>query len=54
MESKLRSNFCYLKIIHILNKCVCIYEIIRLIVMKMKMKNRSHRYGIDDDDAYMH
>ena len=22
--------------------------------MKMKMKNRSHRYGIDDDDAYMH
>ena len=30
------------------NKFVCIYEIIRLIIMKlkMKMKNRSHRYHI--------
>ena len=28
------------------NKCVCIHEIIRLIIMKSKMKkkNRSHRY----------
>ena len=31
------------------NKCVCIHEIIRLIIMKMKMKmkNRSHRYDIN-------
>ena len=31
------------------NKCVCIHEIIRLIIMKMKikMKNRSHRYNIN-------
>ena len=31
------------------NKCVCIYEIIQLIVMemKMKMKNRSHIYDIN-------
>ena len=31
------------------NKCICIHEIIRLIIikMKMKMKNRSHRYGIN-------
>ena len=31
------------------NKCVCIHEIIRLIIMKMKMKmkNRSHRYVIN-------
>ena len=31
------------------NKCVCIHEIIRLIVikMKMKMKNRSHRFDIN-------
>ena len=29
------------------NKYVCIYEIIRLIIMKMKMKNRSHRYNIN-------
>ena len=30
------------------NKCICIPEIIRLIIMKMKMKmkNRSHRYHI--------
>ena len=45
----------YLKIIgHVLknkqkNKCVCIHEIMRLIIvkMKMKMKNRSHRYDIN-------
>ena len=32
------------------NKCVCIHEIIPLIIMKMKMKknNRSHRYNIKD------
>ena len=31
------------------NKCVCIHEIIRLIIMKRKMKmtNRSHRYNIN-------
>ena len=31
------------------NMCVCFYEIIRLIIMKMEMqmKNRSHRYDID-------
>ena len=31
------------------NKCVCIHEIIQLIIMKMKMKekNRSHRYDIN-------
>ena len=31
------------------NKCVCIHEIIRLIIMKMKMKmkKRCHRYGIN-------
>ena len=31
------------------NKCVCIHEIMRLIIikMKMKMKNRSHRYDIN-------
>ena len=31
------------------NKCVCINEIIRLIIMKMKMeiKNISHRYDIN-------
>ena len=31
------------------NKCVCIHEVIRLIIMKMKMKtkNRSHRYDIN-------
>ena len=30
------------------NTCVCIHEIIRFIIMKMriKMKNRSHRYDI--------
>ena len=30
------------------NKCVCIHETIRLIIMKMKikMKNRSHRFDI--------
>ena len=40
------------KIRHILknkqkNKCVCIHEIVRLIILKMKMKNRSHRYNIN-------
>ena len=29
------------------NKCVCIHEIIGLIKMKMKMKNRSHRYTVN-------
>ena len=31
------------------DECVCIHEIIRLIIMKMKikMKNRSHRYNIN-------
>ena len=31
------------------NKCVCIHEIIQLIIMKMKMKmkNGSHRYDIN-------
>ena len=31
------------------NKCVCIHEIIRLIIMKMKMKmkNRSYRYDMN-------
>ena len=31
------------------NKCVCIHEIIRLTIMKMKikMKNRSHRHDIN-------
>ena len=31
------------------NKCVCIHEIIRIIIMeiKMKKKNRSHRYNIN-------
>ena len=29
------------------NKCVYIHEIIRLTIMKMKMKNRSHRYHIN-------
>ena len=31
------------------NKCVCIQEIMRLIIlkMKMKMKNRSHIYDIN-------
>ena len=31
------------------NKCVCIHEIMRLTIirMKMKMKNKSHRYGIN-------
>ena len=31
------------------NKCVCIHEVIRLIIMKikMKMKNRSHRRDIN-------
>ena len=28
------------------NKCVCFHQIIRLIIMKMKMRNRSHRYDI--------
>ena len=70
LSNTLRLNFCYLKIIHILqpryhpkivgyilknkpkSECVCIHEIMRLIVMKMKMKNRSHRYnliGLDMD-----
>ena len=32
-----------------MNKCVCIHEIIRLIIMKMKskMKKRLHIYGIN-------
>ena len=32
-----------------ISKCVCIHEIIRLIIMKMKMKmkNRSHRNDIN-------
>ena len=62
-KQQLRLNVSYLKITHILhpryhpkiighilkNKCVCIHRIIRLIIikMKMKMKNRSHRYGIN-------
>ena len=31
------------------NKCVCIHEIVRLIIMKMKvkMKSRSHRYDMN-------
>ena len=31
------------------NRCICIHEIIRLLMMKMKMKmkNRSHRYKIN-------
>ena len=31
------------------NMCVCIHQIIRVIMMKirMKMKNRSHRYDIN-------
>ena len=31
------------------NKCVCVHKIIRLIIMKIKMKikNRSRRYGIN-------
>ena len=31
------------------NECLCIHDIIRLIIMKikMKMKNRSQRYGIN-------
>ena len=56
-SNTLRLNFCFLKIIHILHPCyhpkikrMCIstHEIIRLIRMKMKvkMKNRSHRYNI--------
>ena len=60
LSNTLKLNFCYLKIIHILypkiighilenkqkDNCICIYEIIQLIIMKMKMKmkNRSHRY----------
>ena len=68
LSNTLRLNFCYLKIIHILhpkiignilknkqNKCVCIHEIIRQIIMKMKMKmkNTSHRYDIIDLDPVM-
>ena len=29
------------------HKCVRIHEITGLIIMKMKMKNRSHRYAIN-------
>ena len=63
LNNSLRLNFCYLKNIRILhpkiiqhilenkqkNKCVCIYEIIQSIIMKMimKMKNRSHRYDMN-------
>ena len=48
-------NFCYLKIIHILNPryhpnkvCVYIHKIVKLIITKIKMetKNGSHRYNI--------
>ena len=35
LKNKQKSNF------------VCIHEIIRLIIMKMKMKNRSHRHDIN-------
>ena len=69
LSNTLRRDFCYLKIIHILdppyhpkikgcilknkqdNKCVCIYEIIRLIMGKTKMKNTSYRHdkiGLDE------
>ena len=57
LSNTLKLNFWYLKFIHILrpkvlgyilknkpkNKCACIHEIIRIIIMKMKikMKNRS-------------
>ena len=56
-------DFCYLKIIHVLhakmiehilenkqkNKCIWIHEIMQLIIIKikMKLKNRSHRYDIN-------
>ena len=32
-----------------MNKCVCIHEIIQLVIMEMKttMKNRSHRYDVN-------
>ena len=66
LSNTLMLNFCYLKIIHILNpcyhpkltwdileniaknNCFCLNEIIWLIIMKMrvKMKNKSHRYDI--------
>ena len=66
-DHTLMLNFCYLKIMHILqpryhpkiignvlktnqnNKCVCIYQTIRLIIIqiKMKMKDRSHRYDLN-------
>ena len=61
-SNTLRLNFCYLKIIHILHPryhpkiighvpkiskrtSLCVFP--RLIIMKMKMKNRSHRYDIN-------
>ena len=63
LSNTLRRNFCCMKIIHILhakiiehiienkkkNKCVWIHDIVRLIITKMKMKlrNRSHRYDIN-------
>ena len=56
LSSTLRLNFCYLKIIHILHlyyppksKHVCIHEIMRLIIrkLKMKMKNNTHWYDIN-------
>ena len=52
--SKSSSTLSSKKIGHVLKnkqkiKCVCIHKIIRLIIMKikMKMKNRSHRYDIN-------
>ena len=64
LTNNLRLNFCYLKIIHIFypryhpkmmrhilkkNKYVCIHDIIRLIIMKMKIKmgNKSYRYDLN-------
>ena len=60
----LRLNFYYLKIIplfvHVIirkakNKCVDIHEIIQLIILKLKtkMKNRSRRCDITDQDLDM-
>ena len=39
--------------ISIKNKCVCIHEIIRLMIvrMMMKMKNRSHRHDINSSSS---
>ena len=48
LSSKNNRTYCILKNKQ-KNKCVCIHEIIRLIIMKMKMKmkNRSHRHDIN-------